>query len=159
MKYHRVSARGFKIHASDRARAALGGEAALESLAVKEQLAAMAARMENRSYRADCPAEEQPESTVSIAADYGHVTGFYHCAAISQVMVLSRQRPSPDHILVSAAEYAEFKARHGGPERHRLIPGHCPLPGRQQSLHPRARRQRPEPPAPPILPFSPAGPP
>lgn len=48
MKYHRIYTYGFKIQVSDLARAELGGEAALESLAVQEQLAAMAARMENR---------------------------------------------------------------------------------------------------------------
>lgn len=94
MKYHRVSAQGFKIHVSDRTRAELGGEAALESLPVQEQLAS---RMNTRDYGADCPAEEQAENAISIAADYGPVTGFYRCAAAPQVIVLSRQRPSPDH--------------------------------------------------------------
>ena len=62
-----------------------GGEAALEILPVQEQLAAMAARMAVRDYSAACP----------------------------PVIVLSRPLPSLDHILVSAAEYAEIKARHG----------------------------------------------
>ena len=104
MKYHCAYAQCFKIHVSDLARAELGGFAAQESLPVKEQLAAMATRMESGDYGAACPAEEQAENAASIAADYGHVTGFYHCAAISQVMVPSRQRLSLDHILVSAAE-------------------------------------------------------
>ncbi len=81
MKYHRVHAQGLKIHVSDRARAELGGEAALESLAVRKQLAAMCLRMDAKDYGADCPAEEQAESAVSVAADYVHVTGFYRCAA------------------------------------------------------------------------------
>ena len=68
MKYHRVSAQGFKIHVSDRACAELGGEAAQESPPVKEQLAARTARMENRDYGPDCPAEEQAENAASIAA-------------------------------------------------------------------------------------------
>lgn len=70
----------------------------------------MATRMESGDYGAACPAEEQAENAASVAADYGHITGFYRWAATSQVMLLSRQRPSPDHILVSAAEYTEIKA-------------------------------------------------
>ena len=102
MKYHRIYTHGFKIHVSDLARAELGGEAALESLAVKKQLAAMCLRMDAKDYGANCPAEEPAENAASIAADYGPVTGFYHCAAALQLMVLNRQRPSLDHILVSA---------------------------------------------------------
>ena len=113
MNYHLVHAHDFRIHVSEAARFELGGAAALESIPVQDQLAAMAARVESRDYGADCPAGERAENAASVAADYGHATGFYRCAATPQVMILSRQLPSPDHILVSAAEYAELKARNG----------------------------------------------
>lgn len=113
MNYHRVHAHDFRIHVSETARSELGGAAALESIPVQDQLAAMSARVESRDYGADCPAAERSENAASVAADYGHVTGFYRCAATPQVMSLSRQLPSPDHILVSTAEYPELKARNG----------------------------------------------
>lgn len=113
MKYHPVYAHDFKIHVSETACSEQGGAAALESPELKEQLAAMGRRMAAQDYSVDCPAAERAENAVSVAADYRHVAGFYRCAAALQVMVLSRQRPSRDHILITAAEYAEIKERHG----------------------------------------------
>ena len=81
MKYHPVYAQDFKIHVSETACSEQGGAAALESPELKEQLAAMGRRMAAQDYGVDCPAAEQAENAVSVAADFRHVAGFYRCAA------------------------------------------------------------------------------
>ena len=104
IQYHRVYAGSEKFHLSTAARQALTAE---DPEAVNEAaLQQMAARLNRRDYGPDCPPDTRRENEATLAAAYGHLTGFYRGGPDSRLLVLARQLPSPDQILITGEEYA-----------------------------------------------------